>query len=98
MDTGLGERVQTEETKNVGSENEDGREAERMGLDGRRQLSPGEVRNGVSEAAAGAEGGAERVKRTEADQMRSVRVHGSHAEETHAPEKGFDRYVPTTVP
>ena len=98
MDTGLGEQVQTEETKNVGSENEDGREAERMGPDGRRQLSPGEVRNGVPEAAAGAEGGAERVKRTEADQMRSVRVHGSHAEETHAPEKGFDRYVPTTVP
>jgi hypothetical protein len=91
-------RIGAQEATDVGPKNQDGREAQRVGPQRGRQLPSGEVRDGVPEAAAGAEREAEGVEGAEADQVRPARVHRGHDPEPYTPEQGFERQPPPPPP
>ncbi len=83
-----------EEAGNVRPENQNGRDSERMGLDGVREVTACQVGDGVPQATARAEREAEGVEGAEADHVRSGGIHRRHGPDPHAPEQRFERQPP----
>jgi len=79
----------------VGPENQNGRPPERMGLDRGREVAACQMRDGVPEAAAGAEREAESVEGAEAEQVSAPGIQDGHRGEPNHP---AERLKPPVAP
>jgi hypothetical protein len=78
----------------VGDEHQNGGKTERMRPHRRHKLPARKIRNRVAKSTPRAKRQTERIERTEANQMRSVRIHHRHGRETHNPYGGFEHAPP----